>query len=178
MTRAQAGQLLALLTAAHPRTKIEDATVDLWLDELSRLDHEVGAVAVRALVEAVKGWPTIAHLHEQIAAAREQAIRERRDQERREAQDAFDRMPRPPLREIPAAVALLERFSLKPIDAERVEDGPCDDGCGRSEARYRVGRFNVCGSCARLRARAATRLGDDHPDDNAAANERQERSTR
>jgi hypothetical protein len=159
MTRDQAGELLALLQAAHPRTKIEDATVDLWLGELRKLDHKIGEIAVRSLVDSVKGWPSVAHLKEAAAIAREQARRVQRDEERRKAERVLDELPRIPLREIPGAVEILEWIAESPLPLEHADDGVCDDGCGRSGVRYRLGRFRLCAACARRRLNAAATSG-------------------
>jgi hypothetical protein len=159
MTRAQAGELLALLSADYPRTTIDDATIGLWLDELGRLDHKIGTTAVQSLVASQKFWPSIAHLHEQVEIARQQAARERVAAERRAANLALDLTPRLPLAEIPAAVELLERFT-EPLPLERGEDGDCDDGCGSTGARYQLGRVRVCADCGRRRLRAARITSD------------------
>jgi hypothetical protein len=156
MNNREAGGLLALLQAAHPRTKLEDATVDVWLSELRKLDHRIAETAVRSLVEGVRNWPSIADLGERVAAVREQAARERRDNERHEAERAFDEMPRPPLREIPAAVELIERWVSPPSPLPSAADGVCDE-CGRSGARYELGRFCVCRACAARRLVAGAR---------------------
>lgn len=39
-----------------------------------------------------------------------------------------------------------------------VDAGKCDDGCGASGDRVRIGRVQVCRSCASLRLRAAVQL--------------------
>jgi hypothetical protein len=101
MTGAQAGKLLELLKAAHPRTELPDATADLWLGELRKLDHAVGEAAVYSLVESVMGWPSVAHLKAAVQVASEQAARVRRDAERHDAERAFDELPHPRCRRFP-----------------------------------------------------------------------------
>jgi hypothetical protein len=164
VNRDQASALLALLQAAYPRTKVPDETVDLWLSELGNLDHAIGEAAVRSVIKTVKFWPSPAHLHEQVAdldeqarLAKEQTDREQQRAGRIEADRAFDELPRPQLREIPAAVELLERFSVlkPPPPLELAPDGACEDGCGAKGLRYHLGRFQVCADCARRRLRAA-----------------------
>lgn len=168
MTYAQAEELLERLRAAYPRIELSEPTVGLWLGELRRLDHWIGAAAVESLIAVVKTWPSVAHLNEYVTVAREQAARERREAERHEAERAFDLIERPPLREIPAAVELLERFEAAPLALERGEDGSCDD-CHGEGFRFRVGRVLVCTKCARSRLRAGVRLATDNDDSNHEA---------
>jgi hypothetical protein len=155
VTPAKASELLALLCAAY-RVRIEGGTADLWLAELRRLDPAIGETAVRSLVTGSRFWPTIAELHEQVTLAREQAARAARERERREAEQRLDAIERPPLREIPAAVALLERWR-EPLPLERTSDGDCGE-CGAHGDRFEVGTFALCYRCAKRRLRARVQV--------------------
>jgi Loader and inhibitor of phage G40P len=154
MTRTQAAALLKLLIAAFPKTPVEDDTTDLWLNALRPVDHGLGETAIRSLVDAVKFFPTIAELNEHLTIVREQTARDRREAERREADRAYDLLPHPPLRDIPAAAELRERFGEPPPTLELAPDGDCDDRCGRTGVRYLLGRVQVCATCAQLRLKA------------------------
>jgi hypothetical protein len=156
MTRTEAAALLKLLTAAFPRITIDDDTVELWIDGLRPLDHHLGETAVRSLIDGTKFFPTIAELNEAVTIAREHTARARREAERRAADRAYDQQPHPLLRDIPAAVELQERFGNPPPTLDLTTDGICDDGCGRTGARYQLGRMQVCARCARRRLNAAS----------------------
>ena len=156
MTRGQAGDLLALLRAAYPRVAVSADTDELWLSNLSALDAELGRRAVRSLIVGVKFWPSIAELHEHVAIVREHAAREKRERERREADEALERIGRPSLREIPAVVEYLARTSSA-LDLPEEGRGECSD-CGRRSTLYRVGKFRVCLDDVRKRQRAREKL--------------------
>jgi hypothetical protein len=156
--RAEAVELLNLLRTATRGGGVDHDRLTLWLEELRRLDYETGEQAVRSLVVSSVYFPSLAELHEQCRIAREQAARTRRDEERRATERATDALPRPPLREIPAARELLRRFH-QPLGLEQVKPGACDE-CGRPGPRYELGRFSVCTECAgrRLDAREKAEL--------------------
>lgn len=160
MTPDEAGALFDLLCAAYPTAKPSEATADLWLAELRRLDPAVGDAAVRSLIAGSRFWPSVAELHEQVTVAREHAARVARERERREAEQKLDAIDRPPLRQIPAAVALIERWR-EPLPLERTSDGDCGE-CGARGDRFEVGTFALCHGCAkrRLRARAQVAAGE------------------
>jgi hypothetical protein len=160
---SQAAELVNLLRAAFPnmRGKLEQDTVDLWLAELRKLPHQTGSEAVRALIGTSTFWPAPAELYEQVAIIRDTQVRALREQARREANEAFDSVTMPPLREIPAAVELLRRFAT-PLTLDRVPDGTCDD-CGRVGPRYRLGRVRVCAEHGQQRLHAAARLEQATP---------------
>lgn len=166
MTPTRAGELFRLLRAAYPAAKLTQDTAELWLTELRRLDDAIGTTAVQSLIARSTFWPSIAELNEQVQIARDQAARMRRDAERRDADLIYDQLPRIPLREIPAAVELLGRFAVRPLNLDRADDGLCDD-CRTAGARYRHGRVQVCADCGGRRLRAAERLAGE-PTDEAA----------
>jgi hypothetical protein len=150
-----------------------DATRDAWLNELRLIDLNIGSTAVRSLVVTCKFWPSVAELYEQVANAREQAGRERRDQDRRENEAAYDalREKRPPLRDVPS---LLDAQG-KHEDARRVRHwlaetiagldeegrGPCDDCGAEAPNTWRYGTARLCEAHAKQRLRAGLRLNDD-----------------
>jgi hypothetical protein len=160
MTPSEAEALFNLMRANYvdARAKVDEDTVALWLTELRRLDRQLGDNAVRSLLKGCRFWPTLAELEDAVEVARDQAVRTRREAARRDEQRAFDELELPPLREIPEAVALLERLRLTPPSLERVVDGPCRD-CGKVGSRFRIGRVDVCIEHARSRMRVAGRNG-------------------
>lgn len=168
MRPREAGALFALLTANWPRTKAGETTTELWLDELSRVDHRLGKQAVKGLIATCRYWPSIADLNEQLRQVREQLDRERRDRERQEADRALDALPRPALRDIPGLADRLDRFRTE-LPLDETESGACDDGCGSHGRRYRIGRRQVCASCARRRVRVQRRLTRDDADHGEAS---------
>jgi hypothetical protein len=161
VTRDEAVQLLRLLRAAFPTTRIEPDTSELWLAELRRLDPSLGEEAVRSLIAGSRFWPTIAELNEQLEIARVRrrpAEEHRAWEERVAAREREAKVPLPPLREIPAAQELIRRFVDEPAPAglDDAEPGGCDE-CGTAGDRYRVGRFALCGRCAQRRQRATAK---------------------
>lgn len=162
MMPTEAAALFKLLRAAYPNARIPEDAAQLWLSELRKLDHERGSAAVRSLIAGCKFWPSLAELYEQYRIIGEQQARARREQERCDAAQAFDAIPMPPLREIPAAVQLLRRFNT-PLPLDPATDGACDD-CGRSGQRFTRGRLRLCGDCARRRLSVASQL-DQEPEE-------------
>jgi hypothetical protein len=101
-------------------------------------------------------FPSIAQLLEHYRIVREFDKRLERDEERRAEAAAYDNLPRPPLREIPAAVELLERWEPK-LGLEQAGEGTCED-CEKKGKRYRFERLALCGECAAARSRVRTQV--------------------
>ena len=128
----------------------------LYVDELEKMDGELGALAVTSVIEGQTLFPSIGELLEHYRIAREQRNRIQRDEERKAADAAADDWPKVPLREIPEVVALLERWQPK-LGLDEAGAGACDD-CGKEAMRYQFGQLAVCGDCAAARARVRDKL--------------------
>ena len=160
MTRAEAMELIRIVRGAFLGARFDRDATEVWLSEFRRVEYAIGELAVRGMIVSSKR-PTLADFHEQCSIVRERTARERRDRERREEEEEIEGMPRPPLREIPEVVEFLRRFSDSTALPEAPE-GQCEDGCGRSGLRVRIGRFAVCSECARKRLRAGEKTnGND-----------------
>jgi hypothetical protein len=113
VTPLEASGLLRMLQANYPRTKLPEETVELWATALGKLDYSVGRQAVKTLIETARTWPSLAHLREQVSAIHAGVQRDQQEAERQERAAAEESLPRPPLREIPAAVELAERLGVR-----------------------------------------------------------------
>jgi Loader and inhibitor of phage G40P len=151
----EAAALLKLLRAAYPdaQRRVGEDTAELWLAELLPLDQALGEQAVRSLIESERRWPPIAALREQLAVAREQAARERRDWERQEENRMLLEADYPPLAEIPAVEELRKLLSShdETSGLDEAAPGICEQ-CGKTdERRFFYGRFTLCRDCLRSR---------------------------
>jgi hypothetical protein len=156
VNRGQAEDLWRLLCAAYPRSAPTAETKDLWLIRLGELEVEIGTKAIQSLIDGVKFWPAIAELLEQYEIVREQTARRRSEEKRRARDAAADALPRIPLREIPSVLELQARW-VEPLSLPEATAGECDDGCGKTGLRFRLGRVSICADCARRRLRARTK---------------------
>jgi hypothetical protein len=122
-----------------------------YVDTLVEMDEELGRRAVTSVIESSFLFPSIAELLEHYRIVREQRSRVERDEQRKAEQASYDKLPRPPLREIPAAVELMERWEPR-LALEQVSDGECAD-CDKDGKRYRYQRLALCADCAASRGR-------------------------
>jgi hypothetical protein len=161
--RDQAEDLLRLLRSAYPRTNLPAETSELWLTRLGSLDATLGAKAVESRIDGVKFWPSLAELHEKVGIVREQAARNRREEERCQELQALEAAEFPPLEEILRRFPEVERWmpgggrvSGLPEEGK----GDCSD-CGEERPTlHRLGKFRVCADCAQLRLRAKAKTHD------------------
>lgn len=68
MTRKEAGAVLALMTAAWPRTPLSEPTAHVWIDVLGDVDADDGLAAARRLITADEYFPSIARYLEVVHA--------------------------------------------------------------------------------------------------------------
>lgn len=154
MTAPQAGALLKRIRSAFPLALVEEDTIRLYVEKLKMMEHDLATAAVDDLVDAARGFPTIAELREAYWRHYRRAV-EAREHERRELEE---RCPPPP-----EALEMIARIG-RPVDEPdppklvEAEPGECEDRCGETGPRFKVGHRSFCKRCAGNRLRAAAKV--------------------
>lgn len=163
MKPTEAQKLVAELRTAYPNTTFDADTAKLYQRELRPMSYPLAEKAVQEAIHACKFMPTIAELHQQYAAVREQRAREVAEENRRLERLAEDNLPHVPLKEIPEAANYLAKLhgGERELQLERAADGKCDD-CPKEGARYKFFRLGLCSTCIghRLRVKAQMMEGE------------------
>lgn len=159
MNATQAHHLFVELKSAYPNAKVDVDTVRIYQRELKPMNHELAKEAVVSAIGTCRFLPTIAELHHHYAIAREQ-YRRRNEAERVRIERAVeDEMPRPPLKDIPAATEYLAKLhDLEPrLNLERVDEGKCDD-CPTVGSRFKFFALGLCLECLLRRLKAQEKV--------------------
>jgi hypothetical protein len=151
VNRVTAQAMFKRLQNAYPFSDLVVDSGRLYVDELEKMDEELGRQAVTSVIEGSLLFPSIAELLEHYRIVREQRRRAERDVQRKAQAVAYDNLPRPALRDIPSAVELMERWEPR-LALEQVSDGECAD-CDKDGKRYRYNRLALCSDCAFARGR-------------------------
>lgn len=167
MERAQAEELVSILTKFFPNTRITEDTFAAYTGMLEELkDPEVAFEAVNDIVKTSDHWPSYATIRETYIAKRNRKL----DNEQRLALDREGG----DIRELPDEVKeFMARHQIgaayqtpatddTPAAAQvlvEADGGACDD-CGNIvPRRWLYGKFVLCSLCARSRLRAAAQAG-------------------
>lgn len=171
MTEAEAGAVIALLSAAYQRDRPDIETSDALALMIADLpDPNVALEGARRIITARERrhdrFPTVREIREAYAAV---------ERGRREAFSAArglaEGQPAPPPREWFSLGARLGAHKTGEEDdrlagLEQREPGRCDDCAEVDERapRYRYGRVTVCRPCVLARMRVASQLANARPD--------------
>lgn len=150
MTGGEAQELLVKLSSAYPSAKLTQDTLRLYAKTLRGWNAKLGEGAVESAIAGCKFFPSLAELGSHYGIVREQRAREYRELERRREDAVYDSLPRPPLKDIPGA----DWQTLEAPNLPEEGQGDCSD-CGKKRRLYRLGKFQVCATCARRRQRCA-----------------------
>ncbi len=159
MKPAEAQALFAELCSAYPNAKVDADTLRIYQRELRPMSHELAKEAVVSAIGTCRFLPTIAELHHHYGIAREQHRRQQ-EAERISTERAIeDELPRPPLKDIPAATEYLAKLhDLEPrLNLESVSDGKCDD-CPKEGARFKFYKLGLCLTCLVRRMKAKEKV--------------------
>jgi hypothetical protein len=171
MEQRDAAELVELLAKHFPGTRLEPGTVQAYTERFAEFkDPELAFEAVRDIINTSEFWPSYSTIRQTYLAKRNRKL----DQEQRLALDREGG----DVRELPQDVKdFLARHQIgsayqtpdtpeeegKAATLPEAEGGACDDCGNNTSRRWRYGKFTVCTLCARLRLRAAAKVGVPPP---------------
>jgi hypothetical protein len=71
MISQEAAAIIAIFHGAYPRTDIDDAVTEVWMNTLLMADYEAAMLATQEWIDNQRFWPTVAEFNTQLRNVRQ-----------------------------------------------------------------------------------------------------------